>query len=108
LDRKKDLIIRGGMNIYPREIEGVLYQHPAVREASVVGIPDRIRGEEVKVYVSVKDGEALTPEDIRAFLEARVARYKWPKEVEVLEDLPKGPTGKILKRELKLRVADQA
>ncbi|HPA41847.1 MAG TPA: hypothetical protein PKV69_07530 [Candidatus Hydrogenedentes bacterium] len=96
------------MNIYPREIEEVLYQHPAVREASVVGIPDRIRGEEVKVYVSVKDGEALTPEDIRAFLEARVARYKWPKEVEVLEDLPKGPTGKILKRELKLRVADQA
>ncbi len=108
LDRKKDLIIRGGMNIYPREIEEVLYQHPAVREASVVGIPDRIRGEEVKVYVSVKDGEALTPEDIRAFLEARVARYKWPKEVEVLEDLPKGPTGKILNRELKLRVADQA
>ena len=108
LDRKKDLIIRGGMNIYPREIEEVLYQHPAVREASVVGIPDRIRGEEVKVYVSVKDGESLPPEDIRAFLEARVARYKWPKEVEVLEDLPKGPTGKILKRELKLRVADQA
>ena len=108
LDRKKDLIIRGGMNIYPREIEEVLYQHPAVREASVVGIPDRIRGEEVKVYVSVKDGEALSPEEIRAFLEARIARYKWPKEVEVLEDLPKGPTGKILKRELKLRVADQA
>ncbi len=108
LDRKKDLIIRGGMNIYPREIEEVLYQHPAVREASVVGIPDRIRGEEVKVYVSVKDGETLSPEEIRAFLEARIARYKWPKEVEVLEDLPKGPTGKILKRELKLRGADQA
>ncbi len=103
LDRKKDLIIRGGMNIYPREIEEVLYQHPKVREASVVGIPDRARGEEVKVYVSAREGETLTVGDVKAFLEARMARYKWPREIEVLEELPKGPTGKILKRELKQR-----
>jgi long-chain acyl-CoA synthetase len=103
IDRKKDLIIRGGMNIYPREIEEVLYKHPKVREASVVGIPDTARGEEVKVYVSPKDGMTLTSEEIVAFLQENVAKYKWPKEVDVLDDLPKGPTGKILKRELKMR-----
>jgi long-chain acyl-CoA synthetase len=108
IDRKKDLIIRGGMNIYPREIEEVLYRHPKVREASVVGIPDRARGEEVKVYVSPRDGEALTAEEVRVFLEERMARYKWPREIEVLDELPKGPTGKILKRELKLRVTPQS
>ncbi len=108
IDRKKDLIIRGGMNIYPREIEEVLYRHPKVREASVVGIPDLARGEEVKVYVSAKEGETLTPEELKAFLEERMARYKWPKEIEVLEELPKGPTGKILKRELKLRATGQS
>ena len=105
IDRKKDLIIRGGMNIYPRELEEVLYRHPKVREASVVGIPDRARGEEVKVYVAPKEGETLTAEEVQTFLEGRIARYKWPREIEVLEDLPKGPTGKILKRELKLRTA---
>ncbi len=103
IDRKKDLIIRGGMNIYPREIEEVLYRHPKVREASVVGIPDRARGEEVKVYVSAKDGDTLTAGEVKVFLEERMASYKWPREIEVLEELPKGPTGKILKRELKLR-----
>lgn len=105
IDRKKDLIIRGGMNIYPREIEEVLYQHPNVREASVVGVPDLARGEEVKAYVSPREGQTLTPEDISDYLRSRIARYKWPREVEVLEDLPKGPTGKILKRELKTRNA---
>jgi long-chain acyl-CoA synthetase len=79
-----------------------------VREASVVGIPDRARGEEVKVYVSAREGETLTAEETRVFLEERMARYKWPREIEVLEELPKGPTGKILKRELKLRVTPQA
>ncbi len=108
IDRKKDLIIRGGMNIYPREIEEVLYRHPKVREASVVGIPDRARGEEVKVYASAREGEVLTAEELKVFLEERMARYKWPKEIEVMEELPKGPTGKILKRELKQRATGPA
>ncbi len=103
VDRKKDLIIRGGMNIYPREIEEVLYTHPKVLEASVIGIADVARGEELKVFVSAKAGEKLLPEEITAYLQARTAKYKWPKEVEVLEALPVGPTGKILKRELKQR-----
>jgi len=105
VDRKKDLIIRGGMNIYPREIEEVLYGHPKVLEAAVVGIPDEMRGEEVKVYVSPKEDEELTPEEITQFLQERLAKYKWPKAVEVLRELPKGPTGKILKRELKALAA---
>lgn len=101
VDRKKDLIIRGGMNIYPREIEEVLYNHPKVLEAAVIGIPDELRGEEVKVYVAPRDGEWVTPQDIEEYLHERMARYKWPKEVEVLPELPKGPTGKILKRDLR-------
>ncbi|HPO15680.1 MAG TPA: long-chain fatty acid--CoA ligase [Candidatus Hydrogenedentes bacterium] len=108
VDRKKDLIIRGGMNIYPREIEEVLYAHPKVLEAAVVGVPDESRGEEVKVYVSPKEGEKLTPDDVMNFLKERMAKYKWPKEVEILNQLPKGPTGKILKRELKVMAAAQA
>ncbi len=108
VDRKKDLIIRGGMNIYPREIEEVLYQHPKVLEAAVVGIPDPSRGEEVKVYVSPKEGAKLTPDEIVAFLQERMAKYKWPKVVEVMSELPKGPTGKILKRELKEMAAKAA
>ncbi len=101
VDRKKDLIIRGGMNIYPREIEEVVYQHPKVLEVAAVGIPDDMRGEEVKIYVSPKEGEALTPGEITEHVQKEMAKYKWPKEVEVLPELPKGPTGKILKRELK-------
>jgi len=105
VDRKKDLIIRGGMNIYPREMEEVLYQHPKVLEAAVIGIPDQARGEEVKVYVSPREGETIRPEEIDTYIQGRLAKYKWPKEVEVLPELPKGPTGKILKRELRPRPA---
>ena len=101
VDRKKDLIIRGGMNIYPREIEEVLYGHPKVLEAAVIGIPDAMRGEEVKVFVSARGGQELNPDEIHAYMHERMAKYKWPKEVEVLAELPKGPTGKILKRELR-------
>jgi len=101
VDRKKDIIIRGGMNIYPREIEEVLYAHPKVLEASVVGVPDKARGEEVKAYVSALEGETLTADEVKEYLHQRIAKYKWPREVEVLDELPKGPTGKILKRELK-------
>lgn len=101
VDRKKDLIIRGGMNIYPREIEEVVYQHPKVLEVAVVGVPDDMRGEEVKVFVSPKEGEEIDPDEIHSFVSERMAKYKWPKFVEVLDELPKGPTGKILKRELR-------
>ena len=101
VDRKKDLIIRGGMNIYPREIEEVVYGHPKVLEVAVIGVPDAMRGEEVKVFVSPRDGENLEPEEIHEYMRERMAKFKWPKEVEVLPELPKGPTGKILKRELR-------
>ncbi len=107
VDRKKDLIIRGGMNIYPREIEEVLYSHPKVFEAAVVGIPDESRGEEVKAYVSPNDGETIASQEVLDFLKERLAKYKWPKDVEVLHQLPKGPTGKILKRELKAMATAQ-
>jgi long-chain acyl-CoA synthetase len=101
VDRKKDLIIRGGMNIYPREIEEILYGHPKVLEAAVVGIPDEMRGEEVKVFVAPRAGETVTPDEITAYMQEHLAKYKWPKEVESLEELPKNATGKILKRQLR-------
>jgi len=101
VDRKKDLIIRGGMNIYPSEIEEELYSHPKVLEAAVIGIPDELRGEEVRVYVAPRAGESLEAEEIVSYVQQRMAKYKWPKEVIVLPELPKGPTGKILKRELR-------
>jgi long-chain acyl-CoA synthetase len=99
VDRKKDMIIRGGYNVYPREIEEVLYEHPAVSEAAVVGVPDDAMGEEVGAAVVLK-GEA-DADDIRAFVRERVAAYKYPRRIWFLDELPKGPTGKILKREIK-------
>lgn len=101
VDRKKDLIIRGGMNVYPREVEEVLYAAPGVVEACVIGVPDTARGEEVRAYVALEKGAVITPEGLRAFCDERLARYKVPKEVIVMESLPKGPTGKLLKRELR-------
>src|SRR5690606_225442 len=98
VDRKKDLIIRGGMNIYPREIEEVLYGHPDVLEASVVGVPDVARGEEVKAFVALRPEAETTIDDLRAYCRERLARFKCPREFEILPSLPKGPTGKILKR----------
>ena len=100
VDRKKDLIIRGGYNVYPREIEEVIYSHPAVREAAVVGVPHDELGEEVGAAVAVRDGEDASPDDIRAFVKERVAAYKYPRKVWIVDELPKGPTGKILKREI--------
>jgi long-chain acyl-CoA synthetase len=101
VDRKKDLIIRGGQNVYPREIEEVLYGHPAILEAAVVGIPDKVRGEEVKAYVSLKQGNEITTSEVMAYCRERMARYKCPSVVTILPQLPKGPTGKILKRDLR-------
>jgi long-chain acyl-CoA synthetase len=100
VDRKKDLIIRGGYNVYPREIEEVLYEHPAVAEAAVVGVAHPTHGEEVAAVVVLKPGAVATPDDIRDFVRERVAAYKYPRLVWVMDALPKGPTGKILKREI--------
>jgi len=99
VDRKKDMIIRGGYNVYPREIEEVLYEHPAVSEAAVVGVPDESMGEEVGAAVVLKSDAGA--DDIRAFVRERVAAYKYPRVIWFLDELPKGPTGKILKREIK-------
>src|SRR5207248_2018761 len=101
VDRKKELIIRGGFNVYPREVEEVLYAHPAVQEAAVIGIPDEKFGEEVKAVVSLKAGQSATEEELIGWTKERVAAYKYPRSVQFVETLPKGPTGKILKKELK-------
>jgi len=101
VDRKKDLVIRGGYNVYPREIEEVLFAHPAVAEAAVIGQPDPRMGEEVVAFVVLKPGAEADPDDIIAYCRERLAAYKYPREVRIVTDLPKGPTGKILKRELK-------
>ncbi|WP_433454460.1 long-chain-fatty-acid--CoA ligase [Streptomyces sp. CA-142005] len=100
VDRKKDLIIRGGYNVYPREIEEVLYGHPAIAEAAVVGVPDPLHGEEVAAVVVLRTGAEATPEEIRDYVKERVAAYKYPRIVTLTAELPKGPTGKILKREI--------
>src|SRR6266508_1946205 len=102
VDRKKDLIIRGGFNVYPREIEEVLYEHPAVAEAAVVGVPDASLGEEVGAAVVLKPGAVATAEDIQDYVKRQVAAYKYPRHVWILDALPKTPTGKILKREIRL------
>jgi long-chain acyl-CoA synthetase len=100
VDRKSDMIIRGGENIYPREIDEVLYQHPAVKDAATIGVPDEMYGEEVKAFVVLKNGMNCTEDELIEFCRARLADYKCPKTIEFLEDIPKGPTGKLLKREL--------
>src|SRR3954469_6738609 len=100
VDRKKDLIIRGGYNVYPREIEEVLYEHPAVREAAIVGVEHAELGEEVGAAIALKPGKDATVDELRAFVKERVAAYKYPRRVWIVDDLPKGPTGKILKRDI--------
>jgi long-chain acyl-CoA synthetase len=102
VDRKKDLIIRGGYNVYPREIEEVLYEHPAIQEAAVVGVPDEALGEEVGAAVVLKKGESLEADELRSFVKEQVAAYKYPRKVWFVDELPKGPTGKILKREIEV------
>jgi long-chain acyl-CoA synthetase len=100
VDRKKDMIIRGGFNVYPRELEEVLYEHPAVAEAAVIGIAHDSLGEEVAAAVALKQGQEASVEELRDFVKQRVAAYKYPRVVWIAETLPKGPTGKILKREI--------
>ncbi len=100
VDRKKDLIIRGGFNIYPREIEEVLYEHPAVLEAAVIGRPHATHGEEVCAAVVLRPGTEATTDELRDYVKERVAAYKYPRQVWLTDSLPKGPTGKILKRDI--------
>jgi len=101
VDRKKDMIIRGGFNVYPREIEEILYGHPAVMEAAVIGVAHPRHGEEVKAVIALKPGQSATAEAIIAYCKEHLAAYKYPREVAFLDALPKGPTGKILKRALR-------
>src|SRR6267142_3528638 len=100
VDRKNDMIIRGGENIYPREIDEVLYQHPAVATAATIGIPDPLYGEEVAAFIVLKDGMRITDEEVIEYCRLHLADYKCPKSVRIVKDIPKGPTGKLLKREL--------
>jgi long-chain acyl-CoA synthetase len=100
VDRKSDMIIRGGENIYPREIDEVLYQHPSVAAAAAVGVPDDLYGEEVAAVIVLKDSAKTSEQEVIEFCKARLADYKCPKTVHFVNDIPKGPTGKLLKREL--------
>jgi long-chain acyl-CoA synthetase len=101
VDRKKDLIIRGGQNIYPADIEEALYRHRAVAEAAVVGIADEVLGEVPKAFVALKPGAFATSADLIAHCKDELAYFKVPVAVEILAELPKGPTGKILRRALR-------
>lgn len=100
VDRKKDLIIRGGYNVYPREVEEVLYEHPRIREAAVIGVPHDEWGEEIGAAIVLHEGEELDPDEVSNYVKERIAAYKYPRIVWYLDELPKGPTGKILKREI--------
>ena len=100
VDRKKDLIIRGGYNVYPREVEEALYEHPDVAEVAVVGIPHDSLGEEVGAAVALKPGTKVGEDELRDFAKERLAAYKYPRHLWIVEELPKGPTGKILRREV--------
>jgi long-chain acyl-CoA synthetase len=99
-DRKSDMIIRGGENIYPREIDDLLYTHPAIEHAAVIGVPDQLYGEEVAAFVVLKNGSEITEEELIAFCREHLADFKCPKTIHFVDDIPKGPTGKLLKREL--------
>jgi long-chain acyl-CoA synthetase len=100
VDRKKEMIIRGGYNVYPREVEEVLYEHPKVLEVAVAGVPDAYRGEIVKAFVVLRSGEQASADEIREFAKGRLAAYKVPRSVEFRDELPKTLIGKVLRRAL--------
>ncbi len=108
VDRKKDLINAAGYKVWPREVEDVLYGHPAVREAAVVGVPDPYRGETVKAFVSLKQGQKVESGELVSFCKERMAAYKYPREVGILDELPKTVTGKVLRRELRNEAIERA
>ena len=101
VDRKKDMIISGGYNVYPRDIEEILFEHPGVQEATAIGIPHPTRGEAIKVFAVLKEGASATEEDLMGFCREKLAKYKWPVELEFRAELPKTNVGKILKKELR-------
>jgi len=101
VDRKKDMIIAGGYNVYPVELDNVLFDHPKILEACTIGVPDAYRGETVKAFVVVKPGESLTEEDVMTYCRQNLAAYKIPRQVEFVDELPKSAVGKILRRELR-------
>ncbi len=103
VDRKKDMIIAGGFNIYPREIDEILYEHPKIQDACAIGLPDPYRGETVKAYVVVKRGESLTEEEVIAYCRTKLTAYKVPKMIEFIDDLPKSAIGKVMRRQLRDR-----
>jgi long-chain acyl-CoA synthetase len=107
VDRKSDMIIRAGENIYPREIDEVLYQHPAVAAAATIGVPDSLYGEEVAAFIVLKDGASCTAADLIDFCRVHLADFKCPKSIRIVAEIPKGPTGKLLKRELAKEFAPQ-
>ena len=102
VDRKKDMIIRGGLNVYPREVEEVLYEHRAVAEAAVIGVPDRMLGEEVAAVVKLKPGASADPGELREHVRSQLAAYKYPRHVWIVDELPHGGSGKILKRAIEI------
>jgi long-chain acyl-CoA synthetase len=101
VDRKKDMINASGYKVWPREVEDVLAEHPAVREAAVVGVPDEYRGETVKAFVSLHAGASASTDELIAHCKQRMAAYKYPRQIEIIDELPKTVTGKILRRELR-------
>ncbi|WP_414631760.1 AMP-binding enzyme, partial [Aneurinibacillus sp. UBA3580] len=101
VDRKKDMIITRGLNVYPREIEEILYRHPGVLEAAVIGVPDAVKGEVVKAFIVPKEGETLDRRMILDFLKPHLANYKMPRFVEITDSLPKNATGKVMKKALR-------
>jgi acyl-CoA synthetase (AMP-forming)/AMP-acid ligase II len=107
VDRKKDMIVSGGENIYPREIEEVLYHHPKIQEAAVIGVPDQVWGESVKAMVVLKKGETIEEKEVIEYCKNHLASYKKPKSVEFVEDLPRNPSGKVLKKTLKEKYIHQ-
>ncbi|MFN7262716.1 MAG: AMP-binding enzyme, partial [Pseudobdellovibrionaceae bacterium] len=108
VDRKKDMILVSGFNVYPNEVEDALTQHPAIQEAAVIGVPDGAAGEAVKAFVVMRDGMASQPEDLRAHCKSLLVAYKVPKYFEVRTELPKSNVGKILRKELRAEVLAQA
>ena len=103
VDRKKDMVISGGVNVYPREIEELLLTHPAVADIAVIGVPDEQWGERLRTFAVVRDGHALTAADIASFCAGKLASYKIPKELVLIDALPRNANGKVLKTELRLK-----
>jgi long-chain acyl-CoA synthetase len=108
VDRSKDMIVASGFKVWPREVEEALYEHPAIREAAVIGIPDQYRGETIKAVVSLKPGYSVTPEEIKAFARENLAAYKYPRVVEIMDELPKTTSGKIMRRLLQPTSRDES